>query len=102
MQRWEYLWAKVTSGSIDLRFTHDQAGSVQSIYPCDPKVSDARHVRINTDSRAFENWTGSWWLTQLADDGWELVSASSSVSAPGLMTGPGSLVRDLFFRRPIA
>ena len=102
MQRWEYLWVKVAKDWVDLRFTHEQPVSILSLFPCDPKQSSGREVRIDTTTGLYEKWAGPWWLTQLADDGWELVSATASCTIPGLMAGTTSLVRDIFFRRPLA
>jgi hypothetical protein len=102
MQRWEYLWAYETADVISMRFTHPQSESVLSLFPCNRDESSGSLVKIDKASKIHTNWTGSWWLTQLADDGWELVCATAICPVPGLMTGLSHLVHELYFRRPLA
>jgi hypothetical protein len=99
MQRWQFLWATEDSSKVELRFTHEQPSN-PSVFPC-AEGSNGLYVKIEKNSREDRDWSGPWWLAQLADDGWELVSATTVSVVPGMFSGRSSIMRDLFFKRPV-
>ena len=74
---WEYLKVTTREKEIWLFFTHPQLDPVLTQYPCNAKESHKRFVKIETGSREYKNWGGRDWFGHIADDGWELVAATS-------------------------